>query len=67
MDWINIFDEAEPEPGATNDEISQFVLELFKPLTDKEIAEINAIQHNPFSPTDPSYYTYKPSIPHIGS
>lgn len=63
IDWQQIFDEARCTPGASETEITQLVQSLSQPLTDAEIAAINAQQRNPFPKNHPLYSVYSPFDP----
>jgi hypothetical protein len=60
VDWPSVFEEAHPEPGASEAVIAQFVAQIRHPLSDTELREINAGQSNPFPPRDPLYAAWRP-------
>ncbi|MDY0282481.1 MAG: SMI1/KNR4 family protein [Salinivirgaceae bacterium] len=63
MDWMQLFDEASPAPGADDDEIEKFVSSIQLPLTESEADEISQNLKNPFPPTHPLHASYKPFDP----
>ena len=60
MDWDSIFEESYPQPGATLDEINEFVAEIAQPLTAAEIQPINDGQTNPFPKSDEFHAIWRP-------
>lgn len=44
MDWRTVFDQFEPEPGATPEEVASFPARLAAQLTRDEIDEVRALQ-----------------------
>jgi hypothetical protein len=63
IDWTTVFEEARPEPGASQREIATFLGGLGQPLSAAEIAEVNRFQRNPFSASDPHHATWAPFDP----
>ena len=60
MDWASVFDEAHPQPGASDAVLEQFVAEVSRPMSDDEVREANAGQTNPFPKDDPLYAAWQP-------
>jgi hypothetical protein len=56
----SVFKRRYPVPGATQAELSELIASLQRPLSEVEIATLNASQRNPFPKTDPMHGTYKP-------
>ncbi len=65
MDWRSVFDEAEPEPGASEAEIARFVEAVRQPLSAAEITAAKEQQQNPYLVLQPSYYTWRPYDPSV--
>src|SRR5262245_33058284 len=63
MDWRSVFDEAQPEPGASDAEIERFAASIGRPLTAAEVEEVNRSQQNPYPADDPLYAAYRPFDP----
>jgi hypothetical protein len=63
--WESIFDKVYPVPGASREEVEQFVNSLMEPLSEEEIDEINMGQTNPFPKKDPLHRTYHPFDPRV--
>lgn len=63
FDWNNIFDKAYPEPGATEDELDEFVATVLSPLSREEIEAIRNSQSNPFPEADPLRAGWTPFDP----
>jgi len=55
MDWVSVFDEAHPQPGASDAVLERFVAEVARPMSAAEIREINATQSNPFPESHPLF------------
>lgn len=60
MDWMSVFDEVYPQPGASTAEISDFISLVGLPMSAAEIGEVNARQINPYSRSDRFYETWRP-------
>lgn len=60
MDWASVFDEAHPQPGATDAVIEQFIAEVARPMSAAEIREVNAEQCNPFPKSDEIHSAWRP-------
>jgi hypothetical protein len=60
IDWSQVFEEAHPDPGASEEEIAAFLAELGRPLSPEEIAEVNRWNTNPFRPSDPLHASWRP-------
>lgn len=65
MDWMKVFDDALPDPGADDVEIENFVSMIGLPLTESEADEISQNLKNPFPPTHPLHKSYKPFDPKL--
>lgn len=63
MDWLSVFDEAQPAPSASDAEIESFVASIGQPPTAAEIAAVNRSQRNPFPASDPLHAAYRPFDP----
>jgi hypothetical protein len=63
VDWLSVFDEARPDPGASDVEIEHFVATVGQPLTPVEVAAVNQSQQNPFPEGDPLHAAYRPFDP----
>jgi hypothetical protein len=59
VNWLALFDEAHPEPGASDAEIARFVRAIAQPLSEAEIGQANESQQNPFPEHDPLHATYR--------
>ena len=60
MDWASVFDEAYPQPGATDAVIEQFIAEVARPMSAAEIREVNEGQRNPFPASHPLHSAWRP-------
>jgi hypothetical protein len=60
MDWASVFDEAHPQPGATDAVIEQFVAEVARPMSAAEVRAVNASQRNPFPKFDRLHSAWRP-------
>jgi hypothetical protein len=63
MDWERLFHCVDKEAPASDDDIAYLQESVLSPLTESEIAEINAGQSNPFPLSDPLHANYKPFDP----
>lgn len=63
VDWNSIFDEVHARPGATKQDVSEFVSSALLPLTSDEAERIRRAQNNPFPKGDPLHPTWKPFDP----
>ncbi len=63
INWGVVFQDITREAPATDDDISYLQQSALAPLTEAEIAEVNASQRNPFPPTDPNHDKYEPLDP----
>jgi hypothetical protein len=59
MDWASVFDKAYHQPGATEDDIAQFVTEIRRPMSAAEIREVKVSQQNPYPKTDPLHARWR--------
>jgi len=59
VNWASLFDEAQPNPGASDADIDHFVATIGQPLSPVEVAEVNRTQQNPFSVSDPLHAAYR--------
>lgn len=60
MDWSTVFEYRNPRPGATHRQLADFAIQVRRPPTDQEIAEVAARQRNPWRPGDPLHAPYRP-------
>jgi hypothetical protein len=60
IDWSQVFEDARPEPGASEEEIAAFLAELGRPLSPREVADVNRWNTNPFAPSDPLHAEWRP-------
>jgi hypothetical protein len=65
MDWDNVFETQQKEPGASQAVLDQFVAEVGLPIASAEVAAVKRGQQNPFPPTDPLYTAYRPFDPSV--
>ncbi|MCE9531488.1 MAG: SMI1/KNR4 family protein [Planctomycetes bacterium] len=65
MNWPTLFDESQPNPGASDADIDRFVAAIGQPLSAAEIAEVNRSQQNPHAVGDPLHARYRPFDPSI--
>jgi hypothetical protein len=63
VDWSAVFDEAYPEAGASDFEIQRLTNTVGQPLSATEVAEVIALQQNPFPPDDLLHRTWRPCDP----
>ena len=63
IDWEAIFEDITTEAPATDGDIEFLQQSVLAPLTEIEVAEVNASQRNPFRPGEPGYDEYKPNDP----
>lgn len=63
IDWNTVFDEVHAEPGASHEDIVDFISTALKPLTHKEVERIYPEQQNPFPKRDPLHSTWQPFDP----
>jgi hypothetical protein len=61
--WENIFDQVVRRRRTSAGEIRKALSRVHRPLTQREIADINRGQQNPFPKGDDLYDTYKPFDP----
>jgi hypothetical protein len=61
--WASVFDESQPNPGASDADIDRFVATIGQPLSPTEVADINRTQQNPFPESDPLHSAYRPFDP----
>jgi hypothetical protein len=59
VDWLSVFDEARPKPGASDAEIERFAAAVGQPLTAAEVKAVNRSQRNPFPKSDPLHAAYR--------
>ncbi len=60
IEWSQVFEDACPKPGASEEEIEAFLAGLARPLSRREVAEVNRWNTNPFPPADPLHATWQP-------
>lgn len=65
MDWDGVFDVKQKQRGASSVVVDRFASEVGRPITAREIREVNRRQQNPFPPTDPLYAAYQPDDPSV--
>ena len=63
INWIRLFEESHPQPGATEAEVVELVQSVAKPLAAAEVKQINSTQRNPFPASDPLHQSYTPFDP----
>jgi hypothetical protein len=63
VDWLSVFDEARPDPGASDGDIERFVATVGKPPTAAEVRAVHRSQSNPFPKGDPLHAAYRPFDP----
>lgn len=63
VEWDKVFEGAQPKPGASEEEIAQFVATVGQPLSAEEVDYVNRSQRNPWPASNPFHATWRPFDP----
>lgn len=63
MDWSAVFEYGEPWPGATQQQLADFVTQLSQPLTEHDIADVLSCHSNPYPSGHRLHASWQPLAP----